>query len=162
MLDIYHMQQLTGHHDGLRPVLALICLPSGCIITPMAEKTKSLCFNLVCAVSLVFGFTALWATAIHAAERPNIILMMADDLGWGDTGYNGNTIIKTPHLDRMSREGLRFNRFYAASSVCSPTRGACFTGRNPYRYGVYTANNYAAIDPYFMSLAFEPCPFLCR
>ena len=55
--------------------------------------------------------------------------MMADDLGWGDTGYNGNLIIKTPQLDAMSREGIRFNRFYAASSVCSPTRGACLTGR---------------------------------
>ncbi len=102
----------------------------------MAEKTKPPC----CALLLIFSFAAMCATRAHAAERPNIILMMADDLGWGDTGYNGNGIIKTPHLDRMSREGLRFNRFYAASSVCSPTRGACLTGRHPYRYGVYTAN----------------------
>ncbi len=69
-----------------------------------------------------------------------MILIMADDMGWGDPGYNGNKIIKTPHLDQMSREGIRFSRFYAASSVCSPTRGACLTGRHPYRYGVYSAN----------------------
>ncbi len=75
-----------------------------------------------------------------SVSQPNVILMMADDLGWGDTGYNGNKIIRTPNLDQMSREGLRFNRFYASSSVCSPTRGACLTGRHPYRYGVYTAN----------------------
>ena len=75
-----------------------------------------------------------------AADRPNIVLMMADDLGWGDTGYNGHKVIQTPHLDEMSRQGIRFNRFYAASSVCSPTRGACLTGRHPFRYGVYSAN----------------------
>jgi arylsulfatase A-like enzyme len=106
----------------------------------MKANTESQCVNLLCILLLVFSVTTLCAPGAHAAERPNIILMMADDLGWGDTGYNGNTIIKTPHLDRMSQEGLRFTRFYAASSVCSPTRGACLTGRNPYRYGVYTAN----------------------
>ena len=88
-------------------------------------------------ISLIVILTASW---LCAAERPNVILVMADDLGWGDTGYNGNRIIKTPNLDKMSGDGIRFNRFYAASSVCSPTRGACLTGRHPYRYGVYTAN----------------------
>ncbi len=72
---------------------------------------------------------------------PNVILVMADDLGWGDTGYNGNPIIKTPHLDQMSREGITFNRFYAAAPVCSPTRASCLTGRHPYRTGVFTANS---------------------
>ena len=56
-------------------------------------------------------------------ERPNIILCMADDLGWGDVGYNGNQVILTPNLDQMAAEGIRFNRFYSGSSVCSPTRG---------------------------------------
>ncbi len=73
--------------------------------------------------------------------RPNIVLMMADDLGWGDTGYNGHPTIQTPHLDEMSREGLRMNRFYAASPVCSPTRGSCLTGRHALRYGIRTAND---------------------
>jgi len=73
-------------------------------------------------------------------KNPNIILMMADDLGWGDTGYNGNEIIQTPHLDQMSEEGIRFNRFYSGSAVCSPTRASVLTGRNPFRMGVFTAN----------------------
>ena len=73
-------------------------------------------------------------------DRPNIILCMADDLGWGDVGYNGNPKIQTPNLDEMAASGIQFNRFYSGSSVCSPTRGSCLTGRNPYRYGVYTAN----------------------
>lgn len=73
-------------------------------------------------------------------KKPNIILLMADDLGWGDTGYNGNKVIKTPHLDQMAKDGIQFNRFYSASAVCSPTRASVLTGRNPYRMGVFTAN----------------------
>ena len=73
-------------------------------------------------------------------SRPNIILCMTDDQGWGDTGYNGNPVAKTPHLDAMAKEGLRFDRFYSAAPVCSPTRASCLTGRNPYRMGVFHAN----------------------
>jgi len=75
-----------------------------------------------------------------AQSRPNIVLLMADDLGWGDVGFNGGTIIQTPHLDAMAEAGLTFNRFYAAAPVCSPTRGSCLTGRHPYRYGIPFAN----------------------
>jgi arylsulfatase A-like enzyme len=65
---------------------------------------------------------------------------MCDDLGYGDTGFNGNRIIKTPHLDRLAEEGAKFIRFYAGAPVCSPTRGTCLTGRHHYRYGITTAN----------------------
>lgn len=75
-----------------------------------------------------------------AAERPNVILMMADDQGWGDVSYNGHKILKTPNLDAMAAAGLRFDRFYVAAPVCSPTRGSCLTGRHPYRYGITFAN----------------------
>ena len=71
---------------------------------------------------------------------PNVILCMADDMGWGDTGYNGHTEIQTPNLDEMASAGIQFNRFYSAAPVCSPTRGSCLTGRNPFRYGIYRAN----------------------
>ncbi len=74
-------------------------------------------------------------------KNPNIILIMCDDLGWGDTGFNGNKIIQTPNLDALAGKGIIFNRFYSASAVCSPTRGSCLTGRNPYRYGIPTANS---------------------
>ncbi len=73
-------------------------------------------------------------------RKPNVILIMADDLGWGDVGFNGNKIVRTPALDRMAEEGIVFSRFYAAAPVCSPTRGSCLTGRHPYRYGVTSAN----------------------
>ena len=74
------------------------------------------------------------------ATPTNFILCMTDDLGWGDPGYNGNQIIKTPNLDDMASGGLVFNRFYSSSPVCSPTRGSCLTGRHPYRYGIFGAN----------------------
>ena len=58
----------------------------------------------------------------RADDRPNMIFVMSDDQGWGDVAYNGHPILKTPHLDSMANSGLRFDRFYAGASVCSPTR----------------------------------------
>lgn len=84
-------------------------------------------------------FFALLAQSLSAQDRPNIILMMADDLGWNDPSYNSGWI-NTPTLDTMAAEGLRFDRFYSASAVCSPTRGSCLTGRNPIRLGIPNAN----------------------
>lgn len=70
-------------------------------------------------------------------EKPNIVLVMADDQGWGDMAYNGHERIKTPNFDRMAAEALRFDRFYAAAPVCSPTRGSVMTGRHPNRFGCF-------------------------
>ena len=80
------------------------------------------------------------ASVSPAAEKPNILLVMADDLGWGDVGFNGNGEIKTPHLDDMAENGMRLTRFYTASPLCSPTRGSCLTGRYPWRFGVLAAH----------------------
>ena len=77
----------------------------------------------------------------RAALQPNIVLIMCDDLGYGDTGFNGNTVIRTPHLDALCGEGARFTRFYAGGPVCSPTRGTCLTGRHYARYGIMNANS---------------------
>lgn len=86
------------------------------------------------AVCLI-GLLTLAPAAAHADQppRPNIILCMADDLGWGDTGYNGHPVVQTPHLDSMAATGLRFDRFYAAAPVCTPTRASVLTGRHPNR-----------------------------
>jgi arylsulfatase A-like enzyme len=74
-------------------------------------------------------------------NRPNVILCMCDDLGWGDVGYHGTSSpVKTPYLDAMAANGLQFGRFYAGAPVCSPTRGSAITGRHPYRYGIRHAN----------------------
>jgi len=81
-------------------------------------------------------------TSISGKELPNIILVMADDLGYGDVACYGNPVVKTPHLDAMARDGIRFNRFYSGAPVCSPTRGSCLTGRHPYRYGILWAGRH--------------------
>lgn len=73
-------------------------------------------------------------------KKPNVILIMADDLGYGDVGFNGNTIIKTPAMDKMAASGMKFTNFYAGGPVCSPTRGTVLTGRHYFRYGVFSAN----------------------
>jgi arylsulfatase A-like enzyme len=71
---------------------------------------------------------------------PNIVLLMGDDHGWDETAYNGHPFLQTPVLDEMAASGLRLNRFYSASPVCSPTRGSVITGRHPNRYGTFSAN----------------------
>lgn len=87
-------------------------------------------------------------SAISAADRnqsaaaagsalPNIVLVMADDQGWGDMAYNGHPVLKTPNFDAAAAAGLRFDRFYAAAPVCSPTRASVMTGRHPNRMGVF-------------------------
>ena len=75
-----------------------------------------------------------------AQSRPNIILVMTDDQGWGDTDYNGHPTLLTPELDTMAAAGMVFNRMYAAAPVCSPTRASVLTGRHPRRIGIDSAN----------------------
>ena len=72
-----------------------------------------------------------------SATRPNVIFILADDLGWGDLGCYGQQRIRTPHLDRLAADGLRFAQFYVCSGVCSPSRAAFMTGRYPARFGIH-------------------------
>ncbi len=76
----------------------------------------------------------------ESLRPPNIILLMSDDQGWGDVGFNRNDDILTPHLDAMAKNGVRFDRFYAAAPLCSPTRASCLTGRFPFRSGILAAH----------------------
>ena len=92
--------------------------------------------GMIRVFSLFFVATCLSCTC-YAAKKPNFILAMADDQGWGEMGYQGHKALKTPYFDEMSRSGLRFDRFYAAAPVCSPTRASCLTGRHPNRMGVF-------------------------
>jgi arylsulfatase A-like enzyme len=75
-------------------------------------------------------------SVLLAAKQPNVILVMADDMGWGQTGYYDHPALKTPHLDSMAKNGLRFDRFYAGAPNCSPTRATVLTGRSNDRTGV--------------------------
>lgn len=77
-----------------------------------------------------------WAGNTQAAEKPNIVLVFIDDMGWGDLGCYGNDFIDTPRIDRLAGEGLRFTDFYASGAVCSPTRCALQSGQNQARIGI--------------------------
>ena len=77
-------------------------------------------------------------SASTEARRPNILHIVADDLGWKDVGFNGATDIKTPNLDKLAAEGAKFTQFYV-QPMCTPTRAALMTGRYPFRYGLQTA-----------------------
>jgi N-acetylgalactosamine-6-sulfatase len=85
--------------------------------------------------------TALAALPVSAADarKPNIIFILADDLGWGDLSCHGSTWIKTPNIDRLAAEGTDFRRFYTTSPVCSPSRVGFMTGQFPARFGVRSA-----------------------
>ena len=103
-------------------------------------KTRTILFlAIVCAIAMSADGTAGDGAAL---EKPNIILVMADDQGWGDVGYNGHPFVKTPELDAMARDGFVLDRFYAAAPVCSPTRASVMTGRNPIRTKVPNHGRY--------------------
>ncbi len=88
----------------------------------------------------VAGLISLFAVGgivvTPAAQGPNIIIIMADDLGYGDLGCYGHPSIRTPNLDRMAAEGLRFTDFYSGAPLCTPSRAALLTGRLPIRSGM--------------------------
>ncbi len=88
----------------------------------------------VCALAL--GGIALARSAQAAPPRPNILFILADDLGWGDLGCYGSTWYETPNIDRLAARGLRFTQAYAANPLCSPTRASLLTGLHPARIGI--------------------------
>jgi len=91
---------------------------------------------MVAMASIGMVMTLTVSLMAQTVDRPSIVLVMADDQGWGQTSYNNHPILKTPHLDAMAESGLRFDRFYAAGPVCSPTRASVLTGRTHNRTGV--------------------------
>ncbi|MCA9128047.1 MAG: sulfatase-like hydrolase/transferase [Planctomycetales bacterium] len=88
-------------------------------------------FVLNSILSVLFTFQSL------TAQVPNIVLLMGDDHGWEETGYNAHPHVKTPVLDEMAASGLRFDNFYAGHPSCSPTRASFLTGRHPNRMGTF-------------------------
>ena len=86
-------------------------------------------------LTLTFALAAISASEAAPARRPNVLLIMTDDQGYGDLGFHGNPQIKTPRLDALARESVRFRTFYV-SPVCSPTRSSLMTGRYTYRTGI--------------------------
>ena len=117
-----------------------------------APTTAMIRLLLLLALSLLLASPSL-------AAKPNIIILFADDLGYGDLGCYGSPVIRTPNLDRMAAEGLRFTDFYSAAEVCTPSRAALLTGRLPIRSGmcgnrrVLFANSAGGLPPAEITLA---------
>src|SRR5436305_14525545 len=88
------------------------------------------------------GLLAVWlagpAAGAEPARKPNVVLILADDLGYGDLGCYGATDVRTPHLDRLAAEGTRFTDFSVVAPLCTPSRAALLTGRYPGRVGLAT------------------------
>ncbi|VGO18084.1 sulfatase family protein [Pontiella sulfatireligans] len=88
-----------------------------------------------------FALALLGAVSACAENtRPNFVLMMCDDLGYGDVGFNGNDTVLTPHLDKLATDGVNLTHFYSIGPVCSPTRTSFVTGRHYWRMGIWSAN----------------------
>jgi arylsulfatase A-like enzyme len=81
-----------------------------------------------------------------AADRPNIVFLLADDLGYGDLGCYGQDVIRTPHLDTLASQGLRFTQFYAGSTVCAPSRSCLMTGQHTGHTYIRGNGNYKLRD----------------
>jgi len=91
---------------------------------------------LLLLVFLLAPVSSLLAQATLSNQRPNVIVILADDLGWGDLGVYGHPKFKTPNLDRMAREGARLTNFYSPTPYCAPSRASLLTGRYPFRNGI--------------------------
>src|SRR4051794_13209529 len=102
------------------------------------------------ALSAALAAGLITAGTAAAAEKPNLVWIMADDLGYGDLGCYGQKVIQTPHIDRMAREGMRFTRFYAGATVCAPSRSVLMTGQHHGRTRV--RGNAGATNPIAQAL----------
>ena len=85
---------------------------------------------------LTVAMLILAVNVARGAERPNVVLLLADDISAEDLGCYGHPIIQTPNIDQLASEGFRLTQHYAPSALCSPSRAALLTGRTPYRTGV--------------------------
>src|SRR5439155_5755871 len=99
--------------------------PATLTTRPKGIRTMALRFILWIFLLLVLGFTAT------AADRPNIVFLFADDLGYGDVGAFGQTKIRTPNIDQLAKDGMRLTQCYAGNAVCAPSRCVLMTGMHP-------------------------------
>ena len=106
-------------------------------ITKMPLKMLAFSTAAIALIPFANAQTSKPATAGATARKPNILYIVADDLGWKDVGFNGATDFKTPNIDALAAGGAKFTQFYV-QPMCTPTRAALMTGRYPFRYGLQT------------------------
>ncbi|NIB38598.1 sulfatase [Pseudomaricurvus alkylphenolicus] len=125
------------------------------LVLQLQKTTGFLLIALFTTIVHSAGMTASSQTHL-ASSRPNIIVIFADDLGYGDIGSYGSKTIKTPNIDRMAAQGAKFDQFYSASPVCTPSRAALLTGRYPIRQGIHEVfypESFQGMDPEEVTIA---------
>ena len=105
----------------------------------MTKEQLKIFYRTIFIVGIILFVFQSCKTDSNNKNKPNIILIVTDDQGWGDLGINGNFKIETPNIDKLASEGAQFSRFYV-SPVCSPTRAEILTGRYHPRGGVYSTS----------------------
>jgi arylsulfatase A-like enzyme len=105
----------------------------------MTKEQLKIFYRIIFILGILLFVSQSCKKSLKTKNKPNIILIVTDDQGWGDLGVNGNSKIKTPNIDKLANEGAQFNRFYV-SPVCSPTRAEILTGRYHPRGGVYSTS----------------------
>lgn len=121
--------------------------------------SRALCVVLVSVCAAHAGWGAAHSAAAEGAPRPNLILILADDLGYGDVSYHGQSEVRTPNIDRIAAEGMRLHGMRANCTVCSPTRAAILTGKYADRVGVpgvirtHANDSWGHLDPATPTLA---------
>lgn len=103
---------------------------------PMTRHLRGQKFNPIFVVVLLAAATRLLPAATTVPGRPNFVVILVDDMGWGDLSCFGNQEVKTPNIDRLASSGMRFERFYVNSPICSPSRAAISTGQYPQRWRI--------------------------
>ncbi|MCH7918562.1 MAG: sulfatase-like hydrolase/transferase [Planctomycetes bacterium] len=107
-------------------------------------------------LTLLFGVGLLSnAQGVELQDKPNIVFLLADDLGYGDLACFGSPVIQSPNLDQLADQGMKLNQCYAASPNCSPSRAGILTGRSPYRVGMY---DFARLNSFTSLLKKPPLP----
>ena len=124
-------------------VTALSNDPSARCQTWKAKETRKLSLVISFSSPMVrlLCLLSLWlVNSLHAASKPNIIFILADDYGWGDPACYGHPYAKTPNIDRLAREGTRFTQFYATGVTCCPARTGLMTAKRPATFAKYPAS----------------------
>ncbi len=110
---------------------------------------------LLVLLLFVVASPALSAPQHATPKRPNIVILLADDLGIGDVGCFGNTTLRTPHIDALAHEGARLTQLLTAGAMCTPSRAAFLTGRYPIRYGNSVRRKENMFFQFFYALQFS-------
>src|SRR6185369_1469768 len=125
---------MNGLVETARRFVSTLLFATFCVFRGQARSANFASRALI-PVGLLFVITSL-AVGAEARSRPNIIFVLVDDLRWDDLGCTGHPFSKTPHIDRLAREGATFRNAFATTPLCSPSRASILTGQYAHSHGI--------------------------